>query len=132
MTTRTSMYSSTSIASRTITGFTLIECLIALFILALIFAAATRAVGVITTDLHDARIKEAAVWAAVNEINNLVGYQSEGDSEFNRSIDGYNFQITRDITETPNPFFRQVDITVREDGETNYYLYKLTSFISQH
>ena len=50
-------------------GFTLIECLVALFIVTIVLASASRAIGLIISDVHDTFVREVATWVAENEYN---------------------------------------------------------------
>ncbi|MFN7093923.1 MAG: type II secretion system minor pseudopilin GspI, partial [Burkholderiales bacterium] len=50
-------------------GFTLIECLVALLIIAIVLASTTRAMGLSVEDVRENYVREVANWVADNQIN---------------------------------------------------------------
>lgn len=115
-------------------GFTLIECLVALLILAIVLASATRAIGMSVDDVHNNYIREAAMWVAENKINQyyLDGvYPDMGITKTNVTMAGMDFVLTADVSATGNQYFRKIDISVDEKAHT-YAIYHTISFISQY
>jgi general secretion pathway protein I len=96
-------------------GFTLVEVLVALAIVALALAAGLRATA--TSTDNAARLAEvsAAQWCADNALVNLKLARvlpGVGESEFACEQLGQRFQGRFSVQPTPNPNFRRVDAQV--------------------
>ncbi len=118
-----------------INGFTLIECLVALLIIAIVLASATRAIGMSIDDVRNNYSREAAMWVANNSINQLYldeVYPNLGVTKKTVKIAGIDFIINTNITQTGNPYFRKVEISVSEPKLPKYSIYHTASFISQN
>ena len=116
-------------------GFTLIECLVALFIVAVVLASATRAIGTIINDVHDSFLREVATWVADNEYNGYLinaQYPDIGKATKQISSAGFNFQVIETVSSTPNPYFRRVEIVISEASNPSYQIFKTVNFISQY
>ncbi len=116
-------------------GFTLIECLVALFIVAIVLASTTRAIGVISTDLRDTFVLEAATWASENSYNQLKIsgiYPNIGSSSENVSMAEMDFIVTQNVSATQNPYFRKVEIVVSEKEAPDSSIFRTITFISQY
>lgn len=116
------------------TGFTLIECLVALFIIAIVLASTTRAISLSVSDVHDSFARQIATWVADNEANQYVFdgvYPDAGKTTKNVTMGGTDFTVEIDITTTPNPYFRRIDVTVTEKHKPKRPIYKTSSFLSQ-
>ena len=98
-------------------GFTLIEVLVALVIVAIALTAGIKAAGALTLNADRLRTISAAQWCAENQLTELrlsKQFPSVGDSEFacEQFGESYKGQIT--VRPTPNPSFRRVDAAVRD------------------
>jgi general secretion pathway protein I len=116
-------------------GFTLIECLVALFIVTIVLASASRAIGVISTDLRDTFVIEVATWVSENSYNQLKLskiYPNVGSSSEDTSMAGMDFIVTQNVTTTQNPYFRKVEIVVAEKSTPEHSIFRTISFISQY
>ena len=116
-------------------GFTLIECLVALLIVAIVLASATRAIGMAVEDVKDSYAREAANWVADNQYNQFYldgQYPDLGNSTKNVNMAGIDFIVAIAITATPNQYFRRVEISVSEKKNPKYTLFRTVSFISQY
>ena len=116
-------------------GFTLIECLVALFIIAIVLASATRAIGVSVDDVRNNYIREAGMWAADNQITQIAldgVYPDIGTTKKNVVMAGIEFVMTVDISATGNAYFRKIEVTMNEKKSPNYSIYHTVSFISQY
>lgn len=103
-------------------GFTLVEVLVALAIVAIALAAGLRAAGTLTNNAERLAAVSAAQWCADNV---LVGLRLSGqlpgigDADFDCEQLGRSFQGRLQTRPTPNPNFRRIDATVLdEDGRT--------------
>ena len=96
-------------------GFTLIEVLVALAIVAITLGAGIRAAGSLTS--NTARLAEvtAAQWCADNQLTALKLSQGQGrfpdigDSDFSCEQLGRTYAGKLVVRPTPNPNFRRVD-----------------------
>jgi general secretion pathway protein I len=96
-------------------GFTLIEVLVALAIVAVTIGAGIRAAGSLTN--NTARLVEvtAAQWCADNRLTALKlahQYPDIGDADFSCEQLGRNYAGKLVVRPTPNPNFRRVDAVV--------------------
>ncbi|MDQ5920941.1 MAG: ral secretion pathway protein [Pseudomonadota bacterium] len=116
-------------------GFTLIECLVALLILAIVLASASKAIGSAILDVQDSYTREVANWVADNEYN---GYYLEGtfpdlgNSTKQVTMAGIDFVEQITVAATQNQYFRQITIAVSEKSHPNYVLFKTVNFIAQY
>lgn len=116
-------------------GFTLIECLVALFIVAVVLASATRSIGLIISDVHDSFMREVATWVAENEFNQLYidgRYPDVATLKKTIVCAGISFNVVEAISATPNPYFRRVEIAVSQSDVPDYTIFKTINFISQY
>lgn len=116
-------------------GFTLIECLVALLIVAIVLASATRSIGMAVVDVKNSYAREAANWVADNQFNQfyLDGiYPDLGSSTKSTTMAGIDFVEKIDVIATPNQYFRRVEISVSEKSHPNYVLFKTVNFIAQY
>jgi general secretion pathway protein I len=116
-------------------GFTLIECLVALFIIAIVLASSTRAIGLSVEDVREVYIRQVANWAVENQANQYLMdrvYPDMGQTKKNIVLGGINFIIQSSVSATPNPFFRKIEISVAEQKRPNHTIFKTVNFISQY
>ena len=93
-------------------GFTLIEVLVALAIVAVTLAAGIRAAGALTNNATRLGEVSAAQWCAENQLTALKLarlYPPVGDSSFRCEQLGRIYEGTLVVRPTPNPSFRRVD-----------------------
>ena len=99
-------------------GFTLIEVLVALTIVAITLGAGIRAAGALTDNAQRAALVTAAQWCADNQLGNLRMSRLTppiGDSEFSCAELGMTFHGTLVVRPTPNPLFVNVDARMADD-----------------
>ena len=100
-------------------GFTLIEVLVALAIVAVALGAGLRAAGVLTDNAQRLADVMAAQWCAENQLTNLRLsriFPGVGDADFSCEQLGRSYPGKLVTRPTPNPSFRRVDAVV-SDGE---------------
>ena len=116
-------------------GFTLIECLVALMIIAIILASASRAIALAIDDVKDSYSREAASWVAGNQYEqyHLDGvYPDLGSSKTEIKMAGLDFIVNTTIAATPNPYFRRIEIGVSKKENPTYMLFQTVDFIAQY
>ncbi len=101
-------------------GFTLIEVLVAVAIVAIVLAAGSRAGGTVLANAQRLQDVTFAQWCADNQLTEMKlthdfpneGVQNFGCHQFNQDMQG-----TLKVQGTPNPSFRRVDAVVADmDG----------------
>ena len=101
-------------------GFTLLEVLVALAIIAVALTAALRGAMALTGNSQDIDRKLFAVLTAENQQLELRFGRSQvgsGESRYDCEQGGVPFVCTQSVTSTPNPFFRRVEIHVTSTDE---------------
>jgi general secretion pathway protein I len=101
--------------ARSASGFTLIEVLVALAIVAITLAAGAKASGALIANAERLDLSLAAQWCAENQLTELrLGKQfpSIGDSEFVCQQLGRDYMGRLVVRPTPNPNFRRVDALI--------------------
>jgi general secretion pathway protein I len=100
-------------------GFTLVEVLVALAIVAVALAAGLRAAGTLTDNSQRLAEVMAAQWCADNALSNLRltrQLPGVGDADFSCEQLGRPYAGTLATRPTPNPNFRRVEATVRDEA----------------
>ena len=113
-------------------GFTLLETLVALAILAISLAAVLRAAGAETRHVEELRSRTLASWVAQNRLALhaargdwiTVGIQNGEDTQA-----GIRLLWKEEIIATPNPAFRRIEVTVFEPEDEKHVLRKLVGFL---
>jgi general secretion pathway protein I len=102
-------------------GFTLIEVLVALTIVAITLGAGIKAAGALTGNTQRLADVTAAQWCADNQLTGLrlSGLTpSVGDSEFGCTELGRDYRGLLVVRPTPNPNFRNVEAQIADDAGT--------------
>ena len=115
-------------------GFTLIEVLVALAIVAVALAAGFRSVAQSAESATALKSRTLALWVAQNR---LAAAQLEtpgpaiGERDGNENQAGALFTWHEAVTGTPNPAFRRVEITVADAGQPEYTLARLVGYVGR-
>jgi general secretion pathway protein I len=113
-------------------GFTLVEILVALAILAIALTAGMRALTQATDSATALKARTLALWIAQDRLAAaqiatpwpaLGGYKGEAQQA------GGTFVWQASVTTTPNPAFRRIEIVVAEPHAPDYALARLTGFL---
>lgn len=100
-------------------GFTMIEVLVALAIIAVALAASIRAVGSMANGTSDLHRRLLAGWSADNVLAQLRlahAWPPLGEQSFDCSQGNVQLVCTQRVSTTPNPVFRRVEISVSAPG----------------
>lgn len=113
-------------------GFTLLETLVALAVLAIALAAILRAAGAETRHTEELRLRLLADWVAQNR---LALHAARGDwmpAGFQNGEEtqaGIRLLWREEISATPNPAFRRIEVGVYAPDDGQHALRKLTGFL---
>ena len=114
-------------------GFTLLEVLVALAIIAVALLASLRAAGQGTQHFGDLRARLFAGWVAENV---LAEQRARGEwlpLGIQRGVGqqgGIEFAWREEVLATPNPAFRRVDVTVFAASAESHSLARLSGFLA--
>lgn len=114
------------------TGFTLMEIMVALAIISIALLAALRAAGQGTANVDELRARLFAGWVAENRLAEYRARQQWLQPGIRRGTDsqgGIEFGWREEVTTTPNPSFRRVDIYVHTQPAESRTLAHLAGFI---
>lgn len=116
------------------TGFTLLETLVALAILAIALGAILRAAGVEIRHTEELRLHVLGDWVAQNR---LALHAANGDwiavgtQEGEENQAGVRLLWREEVSGTPNPAFRHITVSVFTPDDAQHSLRKLTGFLVQ-
>lgn len=116
------------------TGFTLIEVLAALAIIAVALMAALRATGQGTSNVGELRSRLFAGWVAENLLAEQCAREDwlpPGTYRGTGRQGNTHFIWREEVFETSNPAFRRVNIFVFAVPQESYLLAQLTGFLAQ-
>lgn len=115
-------------------GFTLIEILVALTILAVALAAAARSTTSSLGASEQARLRLLAGWVAENRLaehHALQDWPNFGRQEGRQVQAGENFVWRETTSSTPNSQFRRLEIRVASEAAPDYSLVSLSSLLAK-
>jgi general secretion pathway protein I len=96
-------------------GFTLIEVLIALAVIAIALLALTRTASIEVQSFDGLRERTLAGWVAANVLSDTrlaSTFPGTDRSDGRMRLGGRGWRWTRDVEATPNPEIRRIDISV--------------------
>jgi general secretion pathway protein I len=114
-----------------VSGFTLIEVLVALAILAVALAAAVRSVSLATQSTIELKERLLGTWAAQNRIAEYAArplWPDIGTRQGTAEQAGLRFIWRESVSETPNPRFRRVEVKVFPERAPEHALATLVGF----
>lgn len=108
-------------ALRRCTGFTLVEVLVAVAVVAITLAAGLKAAGALADNAQRLHDVVSAQWCADNALTNLRltrQFPGVGDTDFSCNQLGRDYRGRLVTRPTPNPNFRRVDAIVLDGNDT--------------
>ncbi|MBM3114813.1 type II secretion system minor pseudopilin GspI [Jeongeupia naejangsanensis] len=115
-------------------GFTLVEVLVALAVLAIAMAAALRAVSASTDTAADLATRTLAGWVAQNRLAEIAArgeFPEPGRREGQSSMAGRDFVWQEEDGISPNRSFRRVEIRVYAAGDTTHAFATLVGYLAR-
>lgn len=106
-------------------GFTLIEVLVALAIVATALLASLRAVGELAVSSRELELRFLANMSAQNRVATVRAakqFLPVGSRQFDCPQGKFAFVCHEEIKATPNTLFRRLEVQVYLDGDDSHYL----------
>jgi general secretion pathway protein I len=113
-------------------GFTLVEVLVALAIVAVALAAGMRALAQSADGASTLKARTLALWVAQNRLANAQladPTPSAGTFEGDAVQAGVRFRYRETVSATPNGAFRRIDIAVALPDQPDYALARLVGYL---
>ena len=132
MTHKKSPHSMQRIKIRNVQGFTLLEVLVALVIVATVLGASLRAVASLAQNSSSLRATMMATWSAENRLAQIrIGHEwpELGERNFPCPQGELSLMCQENVLTTPNPSFRRVEVLVFNEDDLQRRLVKLTQVV---
>ncbi|MCD6027808.1 MAG: gspI [Solimicrobium sp.] len=113
-------------------GFTLLEVLVALVIVGVALGASLRAVGSLTQNSTHLRVSMMSMWSAENRLAQIrlsKTWPDVGRSNFPCPQDDLQLLCFQEVSATPNPSFRRVQVSVFDERYPEHQLIQLTQVV---
>lgn len=113
-------------------GFTLIEVLVALAIVAVALSAGMRALAQGADGASSLKARTLALWVAENRLARAqldLSPQGATRASGDETQAGMTLAWRQTIGTTPNPAFRRIEIVVTEPGRPDYALARLVGYL---
>jgi general secretion pathway protein I len=122
----------TAIPTRRNQGFTLIEILVALAIVAIGLAAAVRATSQVTAATENARVRLLASWVAQDRLaerSARADWPAPGSLSGSANQGSFAFAWHEIVSATADPSLRRIDIVVAETAHPDYTVARITGYL---
>jgi general secretion pathway protein I len=116
-----------------VSGFTLLEVLVALVIVGTALGASLRAVGSLTHNSSALRSSMMATWSAENRLAQIRlarEFPAFGKRSFDCPQGELHLVCEEEVLATPNPFFRRVEVSVFDTENPERRIIKLAQVVS--
>lgn len=114
-------------------GFTLLEMLVALAIVAIGLTAALRASGVGIEGVGEYRNHMLALWLAQNIVTEHTArayWPTPDTTTSEQEFAGHHFVVRQEVKSTPNPRFERIDIMIADREEPARTLQHSVAFLT--
>lgn len=115
-------------------GFTLIEVLVALAVLAVTLAAASRSTAFSTDSANEVRLRALAGFVAENRLSEMTArraWPAPGVMEGTEEQAGLTFNWRAEVVETPHPLLRRLEIHVLDPRDPSHELRRLVGILAR-
>lgn len=115
-------------------GFTLIEVLVALTILAIALAASARATAIATDGALEVRERMLAIWTAQNRLAEYAmrnALPDIGERSVETEQAGLPLRVGETVTATANPNFRRIEVRVYSQRNPDYAITRIVGYASR-
>ncbi len=116
-------------------GFTLLEVLVALAILAIAMAAVSRTASSSIRNVDALRIRVIADWVAQNRLANhqaMSDWPAQGIQTGSEDQAGQTYPWQEEVIDTPNPTMRRIVVSVYSPDDGKFKLRELTGYLVQY
>ena len=113
-------------------GFTLVEILVALAIVAIGLGAAVRATYQVTVGTESARIRLVATWVAQDRLaerSARADWPTPGTVSGSASQGPFALAWSESVSATTDPSLRRIDIAVAEAARPDYVVARLSGYL---
>ena len=113
-------------------GFTLIEVLVALAVVAVALSAGRRAIAQGADGASSLKARTLALWVAENRLAQAQlddPAPAPGATTGEDAQAGARFVWRRTVEASPNPAFRKIEIVVAQDDQPGYVLARLVGYV---
>ena len=113
-------------------GFTLVEILVALAIVAIGLAAAVRATYQVSLGTENARIRLVATWVAQDRLvehSARADWPAPGTASGSASQGPFAFAWREIVSATGDPSLRRIDIAIAEAARPDYVVSRLSGYL---
>jgi len=117
-----------------LTGFTLLETLIALAVISLALGAAIRASAFGAERARDLQQRTLGGWVAINVVNEILATRSFpelGATEGKSMMGGFEFSWVREVGPTPNLSFRRMEVKVSPTGHPEEIVSRQIAYVAR-
>ena len=115
-------------------GFTLIEIMVALAVLAIALAAVLQGISAHVNNAGYLRDRTLAHWVALNKLTEMQvkrDWPAAGASQGTSLMAGHEWRWTATVQDTPDPAVRRVDVAVRADPAARNALTTLVGYLAR-
>ena len=119
----------------TVKGFTLVEVLVSLVLLAVALSAMIKTASETTVNTAVMRDKFLASLVATNKINEIYLqklWPGTGNSNGSEEMGNQNWFWQMEVDNTPEPSLRKIIVTISAEDSKDRTLYSLTAYVGQH
>lgn len=116
-------------------GFTLLEVLMALAIVAIALGAAVRVSAMAVDTAELTRERTLALWVAKNtlaEIETVGAWPDSGVRTSEKEMAGLSFMVKEEVTPSANPMFRKVNVHVYSGVDGDRLAASLSGYASRN
>jgi general secretion pathway protein I len=110
-------------------GFTLVEVLVALAVIAVALTAGMRVLAQSVDGASSLKARTLALWVAENRLARAQLGETLDTSSGKETQTGLTFAWRQSITATPNPAFRKIEIVVTDPAQIDYALARLVGYL---